>query len=66
MSSYVEGYQLNKNQLPLLNSIKNPNGDIKTETQTLRNFRVSEEEMNKTEAQLDDVLNVISQFNSER
>jgi hypothetical protein len=64
LSSYVDGYQLSKNPLPLLNSIKNPNGDIKTETQTLRNFRVSEEEMNKSEAQLDDVLNVISQFNS--
>jgi hypothetical protein len=66
LSSYVEGYQLSKNQMPLLNSIKNPNGDIKIETQTLRNFRVSEEEMNKTEAQLDDVLNVLSQFNSEK
>jgi len=66
LSSYVEGYQLSKNQMPLLNSIKNPSGDIKIETQTLRNFRVSEEEMNKTEAQLDDVLNVLSQFNSEK
>ena len=64
LSSYVDGYQLSKNPLPLLNSIKNPNGDIKTETQTLRNFRVSEEEMDQSEAQLNDILSVISQFNS--
>lgn len=48
-----------KNQLPLLNSITNVNGDVAEQTQILRNFRVTEDEMNTTEVRIDEMLEVI-------
>ena len=51
-----------KNQLPLLSSITDVNGGDAEQTQTLRNFRVTEDEMNTTEVKIDEMLEVIQGF----
>lgn len=48
-----------KNQLPLLNSITDPNGDVETQTQVLHNFRVTEDERTSAETGIDEILEVI-------